>query len=239
MAPHAPSTHWGRFWGLCCLALVAGLAFGSSTARAAAEKTEFRGLYFPAGMIGTGTECPYTVNSLGMCVISAGESTPLADGRLQIRNLVLLELAVSWHADGTLEPRKTGYDVVVANASVDATFSGPVWGTWELHPDVGDVFTGTFVGAFENGVPAVRFVGRGTGIYEGQLMQGEIARAVETPPGAATWSDASSNRRRRTDPDTRPPVAWPSEAATRPAALRRAPATARPTCSSRPRRPCR
>ena len=99
--------------------------------------------------------------------------------RIQIRDMVLLELAVSWRADGSAEPRKTAYDIVIANASVDATFSGPTWGTWVFHPAVGDVFTGTFTGKFENGVPAVRFVGQGTGVYAGQQMSGDIFRTVQ------------------------------------------------------------
>lgn len=161
------------------LALAAALALGA-TAQASAVHSEFHGLYFPAGMAGTGTTCPYTVNPLGMCVIDPGETTVLPSGRIQIRGMVLLELAVSWRPGGAPEPRKTGYDIVVANAAVDETFSGPTWGTWTFHPATGDVFVGVYTGKFENGVPAVRFVGHGTGSYDGQQMSGDIYRTVQS-----------------------------------------------------------
>lgn len=176
-----------RRWVIPVL-LIAGVAVLALTTPASASKppqagavhTEFYGLYFPAGMSGTGTTCPYTVNALGMCVIDAGQLRTLKSGHIEIRNMQLLELAVSWHADSTPEPRKTGYDIVFANASVDASFSGPTWGTWTFHPADGtDVFVGTFTGKFENGVPAVRFIGHGTGEYEGQQMKGDIYRTVQ------------------------------------------------------------
>lgn len=162
------------------LVVVAGFSLGVSAAQAQAVQTDFYGLYFPAGMTGTGTTCPYTVNPLGMCVIDPGETAELPSGHLQIRDMVILELAVSWRADGSTEPRKTGYDIVIANASVDSTFSGPTWGTWTFHPATGDVFTGIFHGKFENGIPAVRFVGEGTGVYDGQRMSGDIYRTVQS-----------------------------------------------------------
>ena len=157
------------------------LALAAPAASAKARHTDFHGLYFPAGMPGTGTACPYTwVATPGMCVIDPGDQTVLPSGRLRIRDMTLYELALAWTGDGVVEPRKTGYDIVLANANLDDTFSGPTWGTWELHSFAGVVmFTGTFTGKFLNGVPAVHYVGLGTGIYEGQHMRGNIGRVPD------------------------------------------------------------
>jgi len=154
-----------------------------------AVHTDFHGLYFPAGMPGTDSTCPYYwVAVPGMCVIDPGSQTELSGGRLQIRDMVLYELAFSWNDEGAVEERKTGYDIVTANASLDGTFSGPTWGTWMLYSfgaDVGTsaddflMFVGHFNGRFENGIPAVHFVGEGVGIYEGQLMRGDIGRVAD------------------------------------------------------------
>jgi hypothetical protein len=143
------------------------------------ERTNFHGLYFPAGLEGTDTECPYTWLDPAFCVIDMGNWTSLPNGRTRIRNMELFELALSWNEDGE-EPRKTGYDIVVANANVDATFSGLTWGTWKLHSFDGTLmFTGRFTGKFKNGIPAVRFFGQGTGEYEGQKMAGTVGRVPD------------------------------------------------------------
>ena len=167
---------------------VQGLASGPASSAAlaldgaatGARMTEYFGLYFPAGMPGTGTECPYTWRDPAFCVIDLGSWTELPSGRWQIRDMTVYELAFSWRAGGAVEPRKTGYDVVTANANVDASFSGPLWGTWQLHSfDNVLMFSGVFTGAFENGIPAVHFVGKGTGIYQGQQMRGDIGRSPD------------------------------------------------------------
>jgi hypothetical protein len=179
--PRLPVWVWGSL-----LVLVAALAVAASSAQAGAVQTEFGGLYFPAGLAGTGTACTGTwmpAPGPGMCVLDSGQQRQLSGGRLQIRGLVLDERAVSWRADGSPEPRKTGQDIVVANASVDASFSGPVWGTFTFHPVVGDVFTGTFTGNFVDGFPAVHFIGHGSGVYEGQVMQGTITREFQAWDG--------------------------------------------------------
>ncbi len=160
--------------------LLVGVTAPSVSARAV--QTEFAGVYFPAGMPGTGTTCPYTWVAPAFCVVDPGSWTALADGRWRIRDMTVFELAFSWSADDPtqVEPRKTGYDVVTANANLDATLSGPTWGTWMLYSFADELmFTGTFTGTFENGIPAVHFVGQGTGPYEGQHMWGDIGRVPD------------------------------------------------------------
>ncbi len=151
-----------------------------SASASGAGKTEFFGLYFPAGMPGTGTDCPYTWQDPAFCVIDFGLWTELPSGRWRIRDMTVYELAFSWRDDGEIEPRKTGYDIVVANANLDSSFSGPTWGTWNLYSFADELmFTGTFTGTFENGIPAVHFVGQGTGVYQGQQMRGDIGRSPD------------------------------------------------------------
>jgi hypothetical protein len=148
--------------------------------------TDFEGLYFPAGMADTGTTCPETWMPPSFCILgpepySSIESLP--GGRLKIRGMTLYELAFAFQpgSDGmVVEPRKTGYDIVVANANLDSSLSGPTWGTWKLYSFGDDLmFTGTFTGKFKNGIPAVHFVGRGVGIYEGQHMRGDVGRVPD------------------------------------------------------------
>lgn len=150
------------------------------TADRTVERSTFVGLYFPAGMAGTDTACPYAWQPPSFCVMEPGTQTALPSGRLRIRDMKLYELALAWSEDGEIEPRKTGYDVVRANANLDASLSGPTWGTWELHAFDGTLmFTGSFTGAFVEGVPAVRFSGTGVGTYEGQRMRGNVARTLD------------------------------------------------------------
>jgi hypothetical protein len=159
--------------------LVIGLA-APATADGA-EHTDFYGMYFPAGLEGTGTECPdpYTWVDPAFCVVEQGDWDYLPSGRVKIRNMVVLELAMSWNESG-VEPRKTGYDVVVANANLDESMSGPTWGTWNLYnPEDELMFRGTFTGKFLEGIPAVHFVGEGVGQYAGQKMRGDIGRVPD------------------------------------------------------------
>jgi hypothetical protein len=169
-----------RIIALCVFsALLVGL-FGAAVAAAdgrASRHTSFEGLYFPAGMEGTDTECPGVIDpGLGLCVLEPGEQTPLANGKLRIRGLQGLSVGLSWDTvTGEEEPRKTGLDHVTANVSLDATLSGPMWGTWTFTDfDGNPMFEGRFAGRFINGVPQARFVGDGVGVYEGQLMIGDI-----------------------------------------------------------------
>jgi len=174
---------------LAALLLLPALVFGLVAPSAAtevertrfhrAERTSFSGQYFPAGMPDTGTVCPYgNFVPPAFCIVDGGSSTELPNGRLRIRDMIVFELAFAY-SEGLVEPRKTGYDIVVVNANLDSSFSGPMWGTWKLY-SFGDVlmFTGGFVGRFKDGIPAVHFFGKGTGIYEGQRMRGSVAREM-------------------------------------------------------------
>ncbi len=143
-----------------------------------AEHTEFYGVYFPAGMPDTGTVCPGIWMPPALCVIDPGSSSPSGNG-LAIRDMTLYELAFAYRDEGEVEPRKTGYDIVLANANLDASGSGPTWGTWKLYSfDSQLMFTGRFFGRFKNGIPAVFFIGRGTGEYDGQRMRGYVNREM-------------------------------------------------------------
>jgi len=165
------------------LALLVLAAAAPAAATPAVESgavhTDFYGLYFPAGMPGTETDCPGVWMDPSFCILDPGDQTPSVGGGLRIRGMVVYELAFSWNDEG-VEERKTGYDIVTANANLDETLSGPTWGTWELHSFAGDLmFTGHFNGRFESGIPAVHFVGKGVGIYEGQIMRGDIGRVPD------------------------------------------------------------
>lgn len=151
-----------------------------------AVHTDFEGLYFPAGYLDDGAGC----KGIGvwmppaLCVTDPGSWTFLRSGRIRIRNMEVFELALAFEpgSDGlVVEPRKTGYDIVVANANLDGTLSGPTWGTWSLYNNLSKelMFTGTFTGTFDHGVPAVHFVGRGAGAYEGQHMRGDVGRVAD------------------------------------------------------------
>lgn len=159
--------------------LVLGLAAPASSA--VAVHSGFHGLYFPAGMEGTGTDCPYTwVEMPPSCVMAPGSQTVLPNGRVFISDMELYELAFAYGRSGAVEPRKTGYDLVTANAYLDSTFTGPTWGTWNLYSfDDELMFTGVFTGRFKDGIPAVRYFGEGTGVYDGQIMFGRIDRVPD------------------------------------------------------------
>jgi len=171
-------------------ALLGGLAIPAAATEAehtrlpVVERTRFHGLYFPAGMAGTGTECPYLWVDPAFCIVEQGSWTQLPKGETLIRDMLVYELAFSWNDEG-VEPRKTGYDMVTANANLDQSLTGPTWGTWKLYNfDSELMFTGRFVGRFKDGIPAVYFSGRGTAIYEGQRMSGFVGRE----PDANGWN---------------------------------------------------
>jgi hypothetical protein len=161
--------------------LVLGLAAPGGAVEA--EHTAFHGLYFPAGMAGTDTECPppyVWIEMPPMCAKVPFSQTVLPNGRVFISDLELYELAFAYGQGGAVEPRKTGYDLVVANAYLDSTYSGPTWGTWRLYSFSHVLmFKGIFTGRFKNGIPAVHYFGEGRGIYEGQIMFGRITRVPD------------------------------------------------------------
>ena len=82
------------------MAMVALLALtlAAPAASAKAEHTDFQGLYFPAGLAGTGTDCPVPVSRMG-------RSRLLRDGhgfldrycpaaRIRVRDMVVYERGV-------------------------------------------------------------------------------------------------------------------------------------------------
>lgn len=77
----------------------------------------------------------------------------------------------------------TGYDVVVANANLDSSLSGPTWGTWNLYSfDDELMFTGPSpagrrAGRVQNQVPrGVGFIGRSViGGVSGFGIEGDMA----------------------------------------------------------------
>jgi len=165
------------------------LALAAPASSAEAPRSFFHGVFFPAGMEGTGTECPYTWSEMPpACVIDPGTQTVLGNGRVLLLDQETYWISLAYRRDGTVEPRKTGYAVIVGYGVLDATATGPTWGTW-IHYSFGadpedpadDVasFSGAFIGRFENGVPKVRIFGEGLGIYENELMFGRILRVAD------------------------------------------------------------
>ena len=156
------------------------------TASAGAVRTDFVGFVFPAGYPvptfpttcgGTYQEAPPA------CILDPGTLKQLGDGRVLVRNEVVLDIALAYHTvkDATTppqtpnEPRRTGYHVETFNANFDATMSGPVWGSWNFY-SFGDelMFTGTFTGSFDKGKPTIHAVGIGQGTYKGQHVWMEV-----------------------------------------------------------------
>ena len=110
------------------------------------------------------------VSGRGFCVIDPGYQDLLRSGRLRIRNMEILELAFAWNEDGA-EPRKTGYDVVLANANLDGNGNGPTWGTWNLYSDSNydrpDVQRYLHRQVRNSAFLPCTLSGQGTGIYDG------------------------------------------------------------------------
>lgn len=162
------------------------LALAAPASSAEAPRSFFHGAFFPAGMEGTGTECPYTWSDMPpACVIDPGTQTVLRNGRVLVIGMEAYWISFGYRSDGSVEPRKTGYVVTVNDTVLDETGKGPVWGTW-THYSFGadpedpadDVasFSGAFIGSFVGGVAKVRIFGEGLGIYENELMFGRILR---------------------------------------------------------------
>ena len=165
-------------------------------------RTDFVGFVFPAGYPGTPTSCSlpplysgsYVSAPLPACVLDPGKTTALAGGRALIRDEIVVDASFAWHSladiaafpTGPNEPRRTGYNVESFNAIFDATFSGPVWGTWKFYDFTGQLmFTGAFIGSFENGQPSIHSAGIGNGTYRGQSVWMDIFAA---PAGAVNMA---------------------------------------------------
>jgi hypothetical protein len=112
------------------------------------------------------TRIPFT--STEYCAITSFGTWTSPDGNLHIRGLTL-ECTGS-----TTMPQLDGTNHYVWNANLDATGSGPAWGTWRLETEDGgwEGAYHTTVTGFLSAEPhdTGRGVGHGTGIYEGQQL---------------------------------------------------------------------
>jgi hypothetical protein len=124
-----------------------------------------------AGYPGTGTSCPgdYVAAPLPSCTLDPGTTTTLGGGRTLIRNKLVMDISYAWHSVADIaryplapnEPRRTGYVLESFNANLDASLSGPVWGSWEFYSfDKKLMFTGHFSGRLDKG----QFTTQGNGI---------------------------------------------------------------------------
>jgi hypothetical protein len=168
----------GRRAAISALLSILLLALTVPAASAGAARTDFVGFVFPAGMFGT--SCSdfggiFVSAPLPGCVLDAGTTIVLRDGRALIRDEVVVDMALAAREQDDLlaanynEPRRTGYNVETFNANFDATLSGPAWGSWEFYNfDNELMFRGTFTGSFANGAPTMRTNGVGVGAYAGQ-----------------------------------------------------------------------
>ena len=148
-------------------------------ASAGALRTDFVGFIFPAGYVGTGTSCPYTwvAQPLPACIVDPGTTTMLDGNRALIRDEVFFDIAYAYHTTNEAvntptqptEPRRTGYHIETFNANLDATFSGPAWGSWKFYSFFDELmFQGTFTGRFSGGQASLHGNGVGVGEYAGQ-----------------------------------------------------------------------
>jgi hypothetical protein len=166
------------------------------TASAGATRTDFVGFVFPAGYPGTGTSCPgiYVEAPLPSCTLDPGTTTSLGGGRTRFSNKLVMDISYAWLslADiGTYplapnEPRRTGYVLELFNANLDASLSGPVWGSWEFYSFTGELmFTGHFSGRLDEGQFTTRGNGIGVGDFKTQHVWQDV---VPAPPGFPNMS---------------------------------------------------
>ena len=122
------------------------LAMTVPSASAGATRTDFVGFVFPAGYLDAGASCvaaggDYGNGLLPTCVLEEGTTTSLGGGRWLIRNELVVDISYAWHSFADIvsyplapnEPRRTGYVREYFNANLDASLSGPVWGSWEFY----------------------------------------------------------------------------------------------------------
>jgi len=157
------------------------LAMTVPSASAGATRTDFVGFVFPAGYPDTGTSCPgtYVETPLPSCTLDPGTTTSLGGGRTLIRNKLVMDISYAWHSLADYvsyplapnEPRRTGYTLEYFNANLDASLSGPVWGSWEFYSFGGELmFTGHFSGRLDEG----QFTTRGSGIGVDEFMNQHV-----------------------------------------------------------------
>ena len=139
------------------LALIAILGIGTTSVAAKATKTSFEGEAWITGLIDPGTETYHGINRHRRGMVFA---QPIQ----------------------TDEPRVTGEVIVVWNGNFRAdTGVGPMWGTYRLVDDEGQVlWEGTGQGyQLEDGSSVVHSVGHGRGDFKGL----ELRHTIEFPPG--------------------------------------------------------
>jgi hypothetical protein len=161
------------------------LAMTVPSASAGATRTDFVGFVFPAGYLDGGASCPGTYVSapLPTCILDAGTTRSLGGGRTLIRNKLVVDISYAWRSLDDFrknplapnEPRRTGYVVESFNANLDASLSGPAWGSWEFYsfeefysPDREPMFTGHFSGRLDEGKFTARFYGIGVDEFKKQ-----------------------------------------------------------------------
>ena len=174
------------------------LAMTVPAASAGATRTDFFGFVFPAGYLDGGASCvvaggTYVSAPLPSCTLDPGTTTLLGGGRTLIRNELVMDISYAWHSLADIasyplapnEPRRTGYVREYFNANLDASLSGPVWGSWEfysLSPDPGPMFTGHFSGRLDQG----QFTTRGNGIGVDAFMNQHVW--LDVVPGYVNMS---------------------------------------------------
>ena len=157
------------------------LAMAVPSASAGATRTDFVGFVFPAGYLDGGASCPGTYVSapLPTCILDEGTTTSLGGGRTLIRNKLVMDISYAWQSVADIasyplapnEPRRTGYVLEYFNANLDASLSGPVWGSWEFYSFDGKLmFTGHFSGRLDEG----QFTTRGSGIGVDEFMNQHV-----------------------------------------------------------------
>jgi hypothetical protein len=94
-----------------------------------------------------------------------------------------MDISYAWHSLADIandplapnEPRRTGYTLEYFNANLDASLSGPVWGSWKFYSFGGELmFTGHFSGRLDEG----KFTTRGNGIGVGDFKTQHVWMAV-------------------------------------------------------------
>lgn len=110
----------------------------------------------------SGTECP-------VGTLNPGEWVP-KDGKMHVIGVQ------EQFIDKMSDPRISGDTVVTVNAILDpATFTGPMWGKFEITNDDG-AWTGQWVGSLDNFVSSVQATAHGSGAYKGLIANVEYNR---------------------------------------------------------------
>jgi hypothetical protein len=177
------------------------LALTVPVASAGATRSAFVGFVFPAGYPGTGTSCEVFggtfgdvggVAGLSGCVLDPGTTMALGGGRTLIRDVLIVDISYAWHSLADIsvslpnEPRRTGYNVESFNANLDASMSGPVWGSWSFYSLENELmFTGQISGRLDRGQFTVRGNGIGVDAFAGQHVWVSVVPAAPGSPNMA------------------------------------------------------